>query len=75
MKVETDIASTSCITEILIERVVIMYVEIFKHDVIVFFIGSVIVFDVTLTDNFQYQSQFIDIENQSVRLKETCLNY
>ena len=63
MKVETDFASTSCIAESLIERVVIMYVEIFKHDVIGFFIGSVIVFDVTLTDNFQYQSQFVDIEN------------
>ena len=32
-----------------------MYVEIFKTGVIVF-IG---VFDATLTDNFQYQSQFL----------------
>jgi len=35
-----------------------IYVKTFKTDIIVFH-----VFDVTLTDNFQYQGQFIDTVN------------
>ena len=58
MKVETDIIT--CITVSLIGRV-IMFVEFFKTDVV--FIGHN-GFDVTLTNNFQYQSQYIDAENK-----------
>jgi len=42
---------------------VIMYVKIFKTDMIIIFIGNLIMFDVTLTDNFQYQSQLVDTDN------------
>ena len=50
LKVETDIIAS--IAASLTGRAVMMYVEIFKTDVIVF-IG-----DITRTDNFQYQNQF-----------------
>ena len=56
-KVGTDIASISVN---LIERVLILYVETFKADEIVF-IG-----DVILTDNFQYQTQFLYTSNISL---------
>ena len=46
LKVETDIIRRA-------EILVIMYVEIYKTGIIIF-IG-----DVTLTDNFQYQNQFL----------------
>jgi hypothetical protein len=37
---------------------------------LLFFIGNAIMtFDVTLTDNFQYQSQFVDTENITRRGK------
>jgi len=51
LKVETDINAS--IAASLTGQAGIMYVEIFKTGVIVF-IG-----DVTRTDNFQYQSQFL----------------
>ena len=55
LKVETDIiASIAASSTGWAVILVIMYVEIFKTGVIVF-IGDV----VTLTDNFQYQSQFL----------------
>jgi hypothetical protein len=38
---------------------VIIYVETFKTDFIVF----IVTFDATLTDNFQYQGQFVDSDN------------
>ena len=53
MKVEKDIASIRASP---VGWAVIMYVETFKSDNIVF-IGNIYnVFDITLTDNFQYQS-------------------
>ena len=41
---------------------VVIHVETFKMAVTAF-ICSIIVFDGTLTDNFQLQSQFVDAEN------------
>ena len=57
LKVETDII-TSITTSPTGRAVilVIMYVKIFKTGVIVF---NNDVFEVTLTDNFQYQSEFL----------------
>ena len=53
---------------------VIRYIENFETNVIVF-IDSVIMFDITLTDNFQCQSQFIDTDNITlVRSKDKCIN-
>ena len=43
---------------------VIMYIKTFKTDVIVY------ICHIKPTDNFQYQSQFIDIDNINQRLKE-----
>ena len=59
LKVETDI-----ITSIAVRPgpviLVTMSIVTFKSD-ITFFNGSL--FDVTLTDNFQYQNQFVDNQN------------
>ena len=51
LKVETDIIANITVSPR--EQAVIMYVEIFKTGVIVF------IDDVTRTDHFQYQSQFL----------------
>jgi hypothetical protein len=42
---------------------VIMYAETFKNDVNSFYRLHHSVFDITLTDNFQYQNQFVDTDN------------
>jgi len=63
LKDETDIITS--IAENPIGRakiLVIIYVKTFITDV-TDFIGNVIASDITLTDNFQYQSQFNDIDN------------
>jgi hypothetical protein len=59
LKVETDILNN--IASSPIGQVVIlgMFVKTFKTDVIVF-IGNVIIY---LTDNFHYQSQFVNTDN------------
>ena len=76
MKVETDIITN--ITVSLIGRavlLVIMYVEIFKTDVIIF-IGNVIM---CLTSHwlmiFCIWSRFVDTGHISLRSKEKCVNY
>ena len=57
LKVETDIITsiTASLTGLAV-LLVIMYVEIFKTGVIVFIV------DVTLTDNFQYQSHLFHMQ-------------
>ena len=70
MKVETDIITS--IAASLMEWTVIlmiMDVETFKTNVIIF-TGNVIM---CLIDNFQYQSESVDIDNITTRKK--CLNY
>jgi len=60
LQVETDIITS--ISASLIRRsaiLVVMYVEIFKADII----GFIDVFDVTLTYNFHYQRQFVNTGN------------
>ena len=64
MKVETDI-----ITIITAMMLVIMYVEIFKTDIIVFISNIITAFDITLTYIFQYQSMSLLI------LKISLSNY
>ena len=64
MNVETDIIDSiaaSLINPTVI--LVIMYVETFKTDVIIFTSN---VFDITLTNSFQYQSLFVNTENITV---------
>ena len=64
MKVETDI-----ITIITAMMLVIMYVEIFKTDIIVFISNIITAFDITLTYIFQHQSMSLLI------LKISLSNY
>ena len=58
LTIETDIIASIAASPT--GRAVIMSVESFRNYVIVF-IGDQNVFDVTLTDNFQHQNQFLHI--------------
>jgi hypothetical protein len=67
LKVKTDIINGIACAASQIGRaviLVIMYVKSLpvKPNIIVF-IGKVIMFDVTLTDNFQYHNHFVDTDN------------
>ena len=65
LKVETDIITGIACTASQIGRaviLVIMYVKNLKPNIIVF-IGKVIMFDVTMTNNFQYHNHFVDTDN------------
>ena len=67
MKVETDIITRIAVS--LIGRsgiLMIMYVETYKTDVIV------LINNVTLTNHYQYYSQFIDANNITL---EKCQKY
>ena len=59
LKVETDILNNIAASPIGQIVILGMFVKTFKTDVIVF-IGNVIIY---LTDNFHYQSQFVNTDN------------
>jgi hypothetical protein len=64
MKVETHIIASMTASPIGSAVIlVIMYAETFKNDVNSFYRLHHSVFDITLTDNFQYQNQFVDTDN------------
>jgi hypothetical protein len=67
MKVKTDIIFSRSVSLIgCVVILVIMYVETFKTDVIVFVCNVYNVFKVTLTDNFQYQSQSNSVDTDTI---------
>ena len=75
LKVETDIIRSIASSPIGWSLIlVIMYVETFKTDIIVF-IRNFSIFDVTPTDNFQYQSVCWYWQYHSVRSKVKCPYY
>jgi len=55
----------------------IMYFATFKTGILLFLsLTSQMYFDITLTNNFYYESQFVDTDNiTQVRPKEKCSNY
>ena len=65
LKVETDIITSIAARPIgRAVILVIMYVETFKtKNIILLLVMSLNVTEVTLTDNFLYQSEFVDTDN------------
>ena len=67
MKVKTDIINGIACAASQIGRAVILVIMYVKNlpvkPNIIVFIGKVIMFDVTLTDNFQYHNHFVDTDN------------
>jgi hypothetical protein len=75
LMVETDIITSISENQIQAAILVILFVEIFKTEVIVVICNGIMCFDISLTNNFQYQNQLVDIDNDSLRLKEKYQNY
>ena len=75
LMVETDIITSISENQIQAAILVILFVEIFKTEVIVVICNGIMCFDIPLTNNFQYQNQLVDIDNDSLRLKEKYPNY